>query len=76
MNNNAELYIAPGLPPDLTQGFTGPAGVTPPLTQAQATRVRRYGSRALWMGAGATGVIAVGVLIVIKIGRNVLGMDD
>ncbi len=76
MDNNGEVYIAPGLPTELTQGFNTNGGVTPPLTPEQQTRVRRYGGRALWTGAAAAGIVTIGVIAVIKIGRMAFGMDD
>ena len=72
MANESTVYIAPGLPQDLTHGTISADGTTPPLTPAQAVSVRKYGAKALMTGAAAAGVIALGGIVVVKIGKWLL----
>jgi len=74
--NSVDFYISPGLPDDLNEGFSTPNGVNPPLTPAQKNRVKAYGAKAVWTGAAAAGIVAVGTIVVIAIGKKLLGMGD
>lgn len=71
------MAVSPELGKRLEEGFTDEAGnLTPPLTKTQKEEVRRYGNRALWMGALIAGGLALGGIAVVKVGQALLGSKD